>query len=546
VSDPVVEDARDAFPPDALTASLFTGASPAKEHLPPLPRDDAAWAAQASAARAVRVPSAMAEALAVEQRRLRAGPLAERNARALGEGAVAVVAGQQPGLFGGPLLALHKAMGAVALARRLDGFGGVRVVPVFWIASEDHDLAECNRATLIDALGAERSFSLQGLDGAGRSVHDVPVPSAAAAALKQAVLQALPATDRARAAVDAAWPDLPDGTDLGARFAAAMAAWLGDSGLVFVEPHALAPWAGPVFARLVEEARPIREAILASGARLAAAGVTAPLQPAPGCLPLFAREEPGGPRARVFDEPEASGEPARVRAQGWPAALERDAFVRFVRAEPRCASGDVVGRVFLQDLLLPVLAQVAGPTETAYLAQVRAAFEAVGARFPVVAPRPSATWVDAKSLETVRAFGTTVGAVLAGREPPPPPATDADDAEAREWKDVRARLEALAGAEDAAAGGVARALRKAVEALDDAMGQRARARDEKRGLGRARWAKAKSSLLPGGKPQERVLSPLSIAARQGVDAVRAGAGVLAPLHAVHQLIVSAKEGNSTA
>src|SRR2546428_10374856 len=67
---------------------------------------------------------------------------------------LAVTTGQQPGLFTGPLYTIYKALSVIALARRLERDRGVRVVPVFWVAGDDHDFAEANHATFLNPGGA--------------------------------------------------------------------------------------------------------------------------------------------------------------------------------------------------------------------------------------------------------------------------------------------------------------------------------------------------------------------------------------------------------
>src|SRR5262249_10296573 len=157
-------------------------------------------------------PAALSEALAAEQRRLGLGPRAEANARALAEGALAVVAGQQPGLLASPLLVLHKAAGAIAWAERLSERWKRPVVPVFWVAAEDHGWAEVNRATVLDAAGGLVDLALP-VAGDRRSVRDVPVPADAWRSLLEALARALAATERASEAVSLAAP--PEGADVG-------------------------------------------------------------------------------------------------------------------------------------------------------------------------------------------------------------------------------------------------------------------------------------------------------------------------------------------
>src|SRR5437763_15691425 len=79
------------------------------------------------------------------------GPARDR--LAAGE-VLAVTTGQQPGLFTGPLYTVYKALSAIALAQRLERDRGVPVVPVFWVAGDDHDFAEANHASFLNAAGA--------------------------------------------------------------------------------------------------------------------------------------------------------------------------------------------------------------------------------------------------------------------------------------------------------------------------------------------------------------------------------------------------------
>jgi uncharacterized protein YllA (UPF0747 family) len=278
----------------------------------------------------------------------------------------------------------------------------------------------------------------------------------------------------------------------------------------------------------VEDADAIGDAVRAAGARLREAGVEAPLDPPEGSAPLFLRDAPRGRRLRV------SFDGDRVLLRREPSGLARPALARRVADEPHLASGDVVGRVFVQDAVLPVLAYVAGPTEAAYLAQVRAAHDAVGARFPLVVPRPRATWLEAKVAKTLEAFGRSVADVLAGNEPPPP-VPGAPDA-------VSARVEATRRELAAAAERfrdvptVASALREGVEAIDRAWREVVEEREVASGRGRARWARAVASLAPSGGPQERTLSPLSLVARHGLDVLREGLASLDPLAPGHQVL----------
>lgn len=509
------------------------------------PADDAGWSTwlERAASAAPAVPAALAETLAARQRALGTGPRAEAHARALagdGRPTLAVVTGQQPGLLGGPLLTFHKAAGAIALAQRLDGLAGYRVVPVFWLASEDHDLDEANRAAVIDRHGQASSLRMD-LAGEGRSLMDVPVPPAASEALAHALAAALPDTERGRAA--AALGALRAGEDFATGAARALAAVFGDAGLVILEPPVLAPWVGETYAWLLDHAEAIRDAVARRGADLRVADLPAPLDPQPAdATPLFLRPEEGARRLRV------GVEGTRVSLRDEASELDRAGLRGLLRAEPRRASGNVIGRVFVQNRHLPVVAYVAGPTEIAYWAQLRAAHEAVDQFFPLALPRPEATWVDAKVTALLEGFDTSPADVLAAPATAPDatdPALEADLADVRRHlasvPEAAARLTARGGRGGAA---IQRALERVLQAWSKAEPSVRAGFEADVGVGRARWVRALNVLRPHDKPQERLLSPLSWAARYGIEAVRAGLASLDPLRPVHH-VVHLKEVAST-
>lgn len=450
-----------------------------------------------------RLPSAAVPALEAHQRRVGAGRAAEQGAARLAEPDVeVVVTGQQPGLLGGPLLALHKAAGAIARARERARSTGRVVVPVFWVASEDHDVAEIDRAVVIDRAGQPRRLSL-GLPADRRSVADVALDPAAIARCLAELAEALPSTERGAVAVECARP--PAGADVGSWFASVLARVLGDTGLVFVEPGHLAPHVGEVFARLVDSAAAIEHAIAAEGEARRAAGRPAPLAREPGTLPIFVRAGPGGARERALND--------------------RAGLRELVRAHPELVSGDVVGRVFVQNAVLPVVEIVAGPTEAAYLGQIAAGARAIDAPFPAILARPAAIWLDAKSVDALGAFGLDARDVAQGRAapaaapvPPDPLVTGLEDL-ARRAGELEARALAVRGP-DGATASAARDLVAVRAELERALRRRRDELETAAGRGRARLSRLTSLLRPLGEPQERVLCAVSLIARHGLEPLR--------------------------
>jgi hypothetical protein len=195
--------------------------------------------------------------------------------------------------------------------------------------------------------------------------------------------------------------------------------------------------------------------------------------------------------------------------------------------------------VLHQNALLPVAVTLVGPAEREYVEQTREAHRVLGIDFPAVLPRPSATWVDGRSARIAQAFGVRVAEALRGPERPEAGDGEVGASLAAIGDDLR-RLRERAADLFARGGEGAAALRRGLDRLEEEWTRAAGvvregfARDE--GVGRARWARLQAALLPRGRPQERSISPLSLVARHGLDAVRAGLDVLDPLLPGHVLI----------
>src|SRR5512134_1961002 len=131
----------------------------------------------AAAARAhglERPMAAVAEALARQQEGRGSRVAAGRARELAAAGAAAVITGQQAGLFGGPLFVLWKALETVVVARRLEAERSQPVVPVFWVASDDHDFAEVRATTIVDGSGALRTLRYDPqLEPLGRPAWDI-------------------------------------------------------------------------------------------------------------------------------------------------------------------------------------------------------------------------------------------------------------------------------------------------------------------------------------------------------------------------------------
>lgn len=310
--------------------------------------------------------------------------------------AVAVLTGQQPGVFGGPLYTLLKAVGAVALTERLRA-AGRPAVTIFWSATEDDDFAEVRSLGLVGRDGGSRTIRVEadGDDetpvGRRRLLDD---PRAELAAM-------LPDTVWREWVIDDLCAGYAPGGTLGDGFARLISRLLGGRGLLLADPlsPALRRLSAPIFARALEQPEEGTRHANAIGAALRARGFAVPMHRQADLCPFFVID--GGRRCRV-----------RVEDGGFRLEtgqrLDAAALARRIAADPDCCSASLLLRPVIQDFLFPTAAFCVGPGEIAYLAQVAPMYELLGIAPPLLLPRFSATILEPKPAKHLAAYNLSL------------------------------------------------------------------------------------------------------------------------------------------
>jgi bacillithiol synthase len=495
-----------------------------------------AAAAERSAAHE-RPMAAVAGALARQQEARGAGRAAER-ARALAEpGAAAIVTGQQAGLFGGPLFVLWKALAVVRVARHLEVLRGRPVVPVFWVASEDHDFAEIRSTSVIDGSGAIRTLRYAPRhEPAGQPAWAIRLDDTVAAVLEELAQALPPALGRDEALALVAECYRP-GVALSEAFARLVSRLLPE--LVVLEPGdpALKPFVLPVLARELREGSPTSRLALEAGRALLAAGYHQQVPVRAGFLNLFAVVE-GQRRALAFSNGVVEVRGTRER---WPV----EEALRRLESNPRAWSPGALLRPLVQDALLPTAAYVGGPAEIAYHAQIGPSYAHFAIPRPVLLPRPSLTLVEpsqARTLDAERlALGDLVGdpEVLVSRWAREAyPDVEAAFARTREAieREMTAVEEALAALDPTLRGAAAAARGRALHPVAGLHEKALRAL-KKRDQGRAeRLRRTRDALVPGGALQERGLGLVGVLGRHGLGVLPELEELLDPFACGHQVV----------
>jgi bacillithiol biosynthesis cysteine-adding enzyme BshC len=362
------------------------------------PTDRAAWAHSIRCAQAnTRYRSEMAQVLASQQAERGAPARAREAARQLADPrAVALVTGQQAGLFGGPLFTLHKALTALKLAEKVSREHNVPVVAVFWIDAEDHDWNEVRSCTVFDEALGTHSISLP-----ARSASADPTP-VATVKLDRSISTALDELESVLAPTEfraGLMADLREAYSPGMGMASAFGRWLervlGPRGLVVYDSSdpATKPLAADVFIRELTSPGETSKLAATTGADLVARGYHVQVQPQDEAVAVFHLD--GGRRPiRQQDGQFVIGERRYA-----PSDLIQEA-----RTTPAAFSPNVLLRPVVQDTLFPTICYVAGPNELAYLGQLRQIYDRFGVQMPLMYPRASATLVDSGALRFLQKY----------------------------------------------------------------------------------------------------------------------------------------------
>ncbi len=314
-------------------------------------------------------------------------------------GTVAVVTGQQVGLFSGPAYTIYKALTAVRLADYLCQ-SGIAAVPVFWLATEDHDLAEVDHAWVFDHEATPKKISLPTSNGNSGPVGEVPLGDIPLAELR-AALGHLPYADSVLERVKAAYRP---GATFGGAFRSLLQDIFQDYGLLYLDP--LAPdirhIAAPLLSEVAQRLPDLVPALRQRDRDLSAAGYHSQVLVDEDASLLFLLSE--GKRV-----------PVRFK-DGQFVTRERTYSAGELQALADRLSPNALLRPVMQDFLLPTVSYIGGPAEIAYLAQSQVLYQQLLGRMPVIYPRNSFTLLDSRAIKLLDRFGLHVLDLLDNQE----------------------------------------------------------------------------------------------------------------------------------
>jgi bacillithiol synthase len=348
----------------------------------------------------------VADILRAQNTRFGSSLAAQKNLDRLSNGAVTIVSGQQVGLFGGPAFSFYKALSAIHTARQLSE-EGIDAVPVFWMATEDHDVDEVRHATWF-ADGQLRRFELS-----KPAEADVPVGRVALGPeitdLVHEATSLLTGPDSATLAEilqDAYTPTATYGSAFAQLFARIFAA----EGLILLDPldERLHRVAAPVLRQALAQRDELNALLLGRGKELEHAGYAAQVNVTANSTILFSLE--AGERHVISAA--ANGDGFRIAGH----TASRREWLQKLENNPELFSPNALFRPVVQDYLLPTAAYFGGPAEIAYYAQSQVLYEKLLGRMPVILPRADFTLVDPKAVRILQKYHLEAEDVWQGRQ----------------------------------------------------------------------------------------------------------------------------------
>ncbi|HEY6466105.1 MAG TPA: bacillithiol biosynthesis cysteine-adding enzyme BshC [Candidatus Acidoferrales bacterium] len=328
-----------------------------------------------------------------------------RNLDRLLNGACTVVTGQQAGLFSGPALTIYKAFSAIRYAEEVTR-SGVDAVPIFWIATEDHDLAEVNESFWSTRNGLGRYELPVEASSAGRTIGQIRLGEAIESVVQTAAqtLDGPAAAEIARALRESYTP----AETYGSAFAKLLARIFTERGLLLIDPQdaRLDGLAAPVYRAAIEQADELRKALFERSRVLEEAGYHAQVKVAHESTLLFYAVE--GKR-----------EPLRAHKDGFAAGsvnLSEAEVLGSLERTPEAFTPSALLRPVVQDTLLPTAGLIGGPAEIAYLAQSQVVYKKLLGRMPSILPRASFTIVEPAIARFLEQYDLDIHDVFRGRQ----------------------------------------------------------------------------------------------------------------------------------
>jgi len=316
--------------------------------------------------------------------------------------ACVVFTGQQVGMLTGPLYTIYKTITIIKLAKYLESEIGIPVVPVFWMAADDHDFEEINNIHLIDRSNKISRFYYKPDETPDHVPLGFQTLDENITKFNEQISSSLNQTEYCDDIVKMVKETYKPGMSICDAFGKMMGRLYSDSGLVIVNPAdvRIKKLAVPIFQKEISDYKSSNQIIQLANVELGKLGYHTQVNRLENYLNLFYYT---GRRSRVGVKDE------EYFIDGVDMKYTLDELLELVADSPTNFSPNVLLRPVMQDYIFPTLAYIGGPSEVAYFAQIKDLHNHFGVQCPIVYPRLSATILDRYSIKTYEKYGLVHG-----------------------------------------------------------------------------------------------------------------------------------------
>lgn len=317
------------------------------------------------------------------------------------EGTLAVVGGQQSGLFTGSLLVIYKAITIIQSAKEAEKRLNRPVVPVFWIAGEDHDWDEVNHTYVMTPELKVAKIKMEAKPGPRSSVSGIKVDYDKWKQSLDKLGKLLPDSDHKPQIMKMIQDAAEQSDNLSNAFAKLLGHLFGEYGLILMDSSdpELRKLEAPIFEKMVERNDDLERAYHVAAEKITGNGYQLQAEVAEGGVNLFYIYE--GNRLLLYKQEGGFADRKGI------VFLTTEQVLEQIRTQPELFSNNVLTRPLMQESLLPVLSSVLGQGEISYWAITKEAFEVMGLRMPILLPRMSFTLVEGTLQKHMDKFGIT-------------------------------------------------------------------------------------------------------------------------------------------
>lgn len=304
------------------------------------------------------------------------------------ENSVVVIGGQQAGLLTGPLYSIHKMISIVLLAKQQETFLQQPVVPVFWVAGEDHDIQEVNHVFKLEKQRLVKSIFPQKLPSEKRMISRIEFDKDQMESWYKKIIASFGETEHTKGILQFLYDCLSKSHTYTEFFVSIVNELFKNYGLLLIDSaHPdLRKIESTYFQLIIEYGEQITDRLLSKQEELLAQGFSKTIETKSSSLQLF-HEEREERTLLQYD-------PGKNLIIGRNIAFTKSDLVKAARENPEKFSNNVVTRPIMQEFLFPTIAFVAGPGEIAYWAELKSCFELFGLKIPPVFPRINISFLE--------------------------------------------------------------------------------------------------------------------------------------------------------